>query len=193
MADPDYALTGERVALGPLRTDLAETYRRWLHDLDVRAGLMNPGLFGREAEEDWVRETNAKCAAREPEIAAFTIYDLQDDEAVGTSSLFEIQWRLRRATFGILLGERRGKGLGTEATRLVLDWGFNILGLASVMLEVLPYNAAAIAAYERAGFQRIGLRRDAVLDRGRPGDVLLMDAVALEFTSPVLARRSEAR
>src|SRR5262245_3742181 len=180
MAEPDYVLEGDNVALGPLRTDLADTYRRWLHDLDVRAGLMNPSIVGLEAEEDWIRATNAKCAEREPEVAAFTLYDRRDHEPVGTSSLFEIQWRMRRATFGILLGTRRGSGLGTEATRLVLDWGFNVLGLSSIMLEVLPHNLAAIGAYEKAGFQRIGLRRDAVPEMGRAGDVLLMDAVRSE-------------
>ena len=144
---------------------------------------MSPAVLAVEAEEDWVRETAAKCAGRQPEIAAFTLYDREDDEPVGTSSLFEIQWRPRRATFGILLGIRRGTGLGTEATRLVLDWGFNVLGLASILLEVLPHNAAAIAAYEHAGFQRVGIRRDAVVELGKPGDVLLMDAVPIEFRS----------
>jgi diamine N-acetyltransferase len=192
MAEPDYVLVGDRVAVGPLRTDLADTYRRWVHDPEVRAGLMSPAVLALEAEEDWVRETVAKCAGRQPEIAAFTIYDREDDEPVGTSSLFEIEWRLRRATFGILIGIRRGTGLGTEATRLVLDWGFNVLGLASILLEVLPHNAAAIAVYESAGFQRVGIRRDAVVELGTPGDVLLMDAVPIEFRSPVLARRSEA-
>jgi hypothetical protein len=32
----DYVLEGQRVALGPLRTDLADRHRHWLHDLEVR-------------------------------------------------------------------------------------------------------------------------------------------------------------
>ena len=63
--------------------------------------------------------------------------------------------------FGILVGQRRGRGLGTEATRLTLDWAFHVLGLHNVMLEVLPANAPAIRAYEAAGFRRIGVRRAA--------------------------------
>jgi diamine N-acetyltransferase len=108
---------------------------------------------------------------------------------VGTTSLMRIDWRLSRAEFGIALGERRGTGLGTEATRLTLDWAFNMLGLHNVMLTVLPTNAAAIRAYEKAGFERIGPRRDALSVMGRRGDELLMDAVAGGFESPVLAAR----
>jgi RimJ/RimL family protein N-acetyltransferase len=100
-----------------------------------------------------------------------------------------IDWRMRRATFGIALGERRGTGLGTEATRLTLDWAFNMLGLHNVMLTVLPTNTAAIRVYEKAGFKRIGLRRDALSVQGGRGDEVLMDAVAGEFESPVLAAR----
>jgi diamine N-acetyltransferase len=109
--------------LGPLRTDLAATYARWLHDPQVRNGLLNLGVFGLEAEQDWVRETLKKCADLQPEVAAFTIYELADGRPIGTTSLFKIDWRGRVATFGILLGERRGAGLGTEATQLALDWG----------------------------------------------------------------------
>ena len=80
-------------------------------------------------------------------------------------------------------------GLGTDATRLTLDWAFNMLGLHNVMLTVLPTNTAAIRTYEKAGFKRIGVRRDSLSVMGRRGDEVLMDAVASEFDSPVLAAR----
>jgi diamine N-acetyltransferase len=100
-----------------------------------------------------------------------------------------IDWRQSRATFGISIGERRGTGLGTDATRLTLDWAFNMLGLHNVMLTVLPTNTAAIRTYEKAGFKRIGVRRDSLSVLGRRGDEVLMDAVARDFDSPVLAAR----
>jgi RimJ/RimL family protein N-acetyltransferase len=97
-----------------------------------------------------------------------------------------IDYRHARCGFGILLGERRGQGLGTEATRLALDWAFNALSLRNVLLEVMPWNAAAIRTYEKAGFRHIGRRRDALLLHGRRWDELYMDAVADEFTGSVL-------
>jgi RimJ/RimL family protein N-acetyltransferase len=64
-----------------------------------------------------------------------------------------------------------------------------MLGLHNVMLTVLPTNVAAIRAYEKAGFKRIGVRRNALSVLGRRGDEVLMDAVPDEFQSPVLAAR----
>ena len=136
MDAPDYVLEGERAALGPLRKDLADTYRRWVNDLEVRNGILNPGLYALEAEEAWVDEAIAESAGRHPQQAGFTIYDRGDGSPVGTSGLHGIDWRYCRATFGIAIGAGRGRGLGTEATRLTLDWGFHILGLQNVMLTV---------------------------------------------------------
>jgi diamine N-acetyltransferase len=185
--DPDLVIAGERVALGPLRSDLAATYGRWVNHADVRFGLGHLGLATQQSEEAWVEESNKAAAEREPESAGFTIYDLSDREPVGTTSLFKISHPHASANFGIVLGERRNRGLGGAATRLVLDWGFHVLGLHNVLLEALTWNAAAIRAYERAGFRRIGVRRQAAISRGERTDVLLMDAVRDEFTGSVLA------
>jgi RimJ/RimL family protein N-acetyltransferase len=43
-----------------------------------------------------------------------------------------------------------------------------------------------LTAYERAGFRRIGVRRGARISRGRPTDVVLMDAIPEDFGASVL-------
>jgi len=187
--DVEYLIEGERVALGPLRRDLAETYARWMNSLEVRGGLSNLGILDRGSEEAWLEETMTANAEQEPDRANFTIYDRRDGEPIGTSVLMDINHHHARARFGILLGERRGQGLGTEAARLTLDWAFSVLSLRNVLLEVLPWNAGAIRAYEKAGFKLIGRRRDALLAHGRRWDEISMDAVASEFTGSVLAGR----
>ena len=85
-------------------------------------------------------------------------------------------------------GPRRGQGLGTEATRLVLDFAFNVLQLRNVLLETLEWNVAGLRAYERAGFRRIGARRGARISRGRPTNVVLMDAVPEDFVGASVLR-----
>jgi diamine N-acetyltransferase len=86
-----------------------------------------------------------------------------------------------------MLGERRGQGLGTEATRLALDWAFTVLGLHNVDLRVFAWNRAAVRCYEKAGFRRAGLLRGGAVCLGRRFDVVIMDAIAEEFTGSVLA------
>jgi len=183
---PELIVVGRRVGLGPLRRDLAGTYARWVNQIDVRRGLDHLGISTPESEEKWVDDSNKAGAEREPKTIEFTIYDRTDAAPVGTAGLIGIEHVHGRAGFGIAIGERRGQGLGTEATRLVLDYGFHVLHLRNVLLEVLDWNVAGLKAYERAGFRRIGVRRRAVLSRGRRTDVVLMDAVPEDFGASVL-------
>jgi diamine N-acetyltransferase len=190
--DVEYLIEGERAALGPMRRDLAEMYARWINRLEVKSGLANLGILDAVTEAAWMEETAKANAELEPSAANFTIYDRGDGAPIGTCALEDISHRHRRANFGILLGERRGQGLGTEATRLTLDWAFNVLGLHNVRLEVYPWNAGAIRAYEKAGFEIIGRRREAIFRHGRYWDEIYMDALASDFTGSVLAGRLPA-
>ena len=184
--EPDFIVVGEKVALGPLRRDLAASYARWMNELEVRRGLDQMGIATPQTQEKWVEENIDKGGKREPEAVEFTIYDRTDSTAVGTAGLFEIAHANCTADFAIAIGERRGQGLGTEATRLVLDFAFHVLQLRNVLLETLEWNVAGLTAYERAGFRRVGVRRGAVMSRGRPTDLVIMDAVPEDFGASVL-------
>jgi diamine N-acetyltransferase len=186
-AEPDLLISGERVALGPLRPDLAETYGRWMNQPEVRFGVENLAIATPKSQEEWVEERNKAAAKPEPEAVEFTIYDLSDRAPVGTCGLFTISYMQSSCRFGIALGERRGQGLGAEATRLALDWAFHVFGLHNILLEALAWNTAAIRAYERAGFRRIGIRREAAMSRGERADVVLMDALRADFGDSALA------
>jgi diamine N-acetyltransferase len=187
VSEPELLVCGERVGLGPLRRDLAETYGRWINQPDVRFGVEYLAVATPESQEAWVEESNKAAGEREPKSVTFTIYDLSDRTPVGTCGLFEISYMQGGANLGISLGERRNQGLGSEATRLTLDWAFHVLGLQSVLLEALAWNQAAIRAYEKAGFRRIGIRRKAAMSRGERADVILMDAIPADFSGSVIA------
>ncbi len=118
----------------------------------------------------------------------FTIYERADLRPIGTTDLFNIDYRFRVCQFGMLIGEAdaRGKGYGTEVTRLMLDYAFTALSLHSVMLTVAEYNLAGRRAYERAGFREFGRRRECRMRAGQLYDMVYMDCLSTDFTSPVL-------
>ncbi len=184
--EPDFIVVGEKVALGPLRRDLAAAYARWMNQIDVRRGLDQMGLSTPESQEKWVERSTEMGARREPQAVEFTVYDRSDSAPVGTAGLSDIVHAHGSAEFAIAIGERRGQGLGAEATRLVLDFAFHVLQLRNVLLQTLEWNVAGLRAYERAGFRVIGVRRGARLSRGRRTDLVIMDAVAEEFGASVL-------
>jgi RimJ/RimL family protein N-acetyltransferase len=183
--EPDFIVVGEKVALGPLRRDLAADYARWMNEPEVRRGLNQMGIATPQSQEKWVEENLERGAKSEPEVVEFTVYDRRTPRRSGRRAARDPP-RPRQRRVRHLLGERRGQGLGTEATRLVLDFAFHVLQLRNVLLETLEWNAAGLAAYERAGFRRIGVRRGARISRGQPTDIVLMDAVPQDFGASVL-------
>ena len=53
-----------------------------------------------------------------------------------------------------------GRGLGSEATRLIVDHGLDTIGLARITLSVLARNPRAQRAYEKAGFHVTGAEHE---------------------------------
>ncbi len=111
---------------------------------EVRRGLDHMGIATTQSQANWVEENIENGAKAEPPSVEFTIYDRADSAPVGTAGLFRIAYPHGRAGFGLAIGERRGQGLGTEATRLVLDFAFHVLHLRSVLLEVMECNVAGL-------------------------------------------------
>jgi RimJ/RimL family protein N-acetyltransferase len=91
-----------------------------------------------------------------------------EGRAVGHARLHTLDQAHRSARFAIGLFDVMvwSRGYGTEATRLVLRYAFEELGLHRVDLRVLEYNRRAIACYEKCGFVREGLERDSALVAG---------------------------
>jgi hypothetical protein len=128
------------VALGPLRRVLLPLYQRWINDLGTGRTLgLSPLPMTSEKEQDWYDRQS-----KTEDDAPFTIYEKETLRPIGNTGLHGVDFRNRSATFGILIGEPecRGKGYGTETTRLMLDYAFNALGLHNVMLTVFEFNSA---------------------------------------------------
>ena len=74
-----------------------------------------------------------------------------------------------------------GRGLGTEATRMICGYGFEKLGLHRIALEVYAFNPRARRAYEKAGFVAEGVLRDALRWEGSWVDATPMSILAQEW------------
>lgn len=94
---------------------------------------------------------------------------------VGEVVLNDWQETNRSCGFRTLIGpDGRGKGLGTEATRLIIRYGLHSLGLHRISLEVYDHNPRARRVYEKVGFTHEGTGRDALWFEGRWIDVHYM-------------------
>jgi RimJ/RimL family protein N-acetyltransferase len=189
MADPTAPIVnimGDKVALGPLVREHIPLIARWRNDFFVQR------TFGDIPRGRTLEDITASYerAASGSDDSWFLIYERATWRPIGHTDLFDLDWRGRTCTFGILIGEAdcRGQGYGTEVARLMLDYAFTALGLHSVMLNTDAFNLAGQAAYRKAGFKEFGRRRQCSFLNGELRDLVYMDCLASEFTSPVLGR-----
>jgi diamine N-acetyltransferase len=185
MDEPVLMLVGEQIALGPLHKGLIPLMHRWENDLALSFLTGDPVLPN---AVEWMEADYEKRTKADPSAAHFAIYERATMRPIGTAGLMQINYMHRTAELGIGIGEAdcRGRGLGTEATRLLLDYAFTGLGLHNVFLRVYAFNEAAIRAYRKAGFREIGRRREAHRLGGQAHDEVLMDALATEHESVVV-------
>lgn len=90
----------------------------------------------------------------------------------------------RSCTFRTLIGPGgRGRGIGTEATRLIIGHGFGQLGLHRIQLEAYSYNRRALHVYEKVGFATEGIRREIELRDGEWVDEVMMALLDHEWAA----------
>ena len=108
--------------------------------------------------------------------------ELASGRLVGFGGLFDIT-RALVGTLFVSIGEdaSRRKGYGTEATRLICEYGFFFRNLHSIKIEVHDYNVSAQRIYERLGFKLVGHLRGANLLNNRRYDEIIMDLLRSEL------------
>jgi RimJ/RimL family protein N-acetyltransferase len=185
--EPIATITGDHVLLGPPARALLPLLVKWENDLALSLLSGDPA---RPLSQEAIETAWERWFKPPDDGASFVVYERATRRPIGTAGLRQIDRGHRKADFGISINEPDcwGKGYGTEATRLVLDYAFTMLGLHNVQLRVFAYNERAIRAYRRAGFREIGRRRQSHRIGDRAYDEVLMDCIATEFAGSVLAR-----
>lgn len=171
----------DRIRLrAPERSDLP-AFVRWMNDPEVTAGLMTHLPLSLADEEIWFESMLKRPQAEHP----LTIEVLQDGSwtMIGNSGFHEIDWRVRAAEVGIVIGEKQfwNQGYGTQAMRLLLRVGFGTLNLNRICLQVYANNRRAIRSYEKAGFIEEGRKRQGMYKNGEYIDIVLMSVLRSEW------------
>jgi RimJ/RimL family protein N-acetyltransferase len=112
----------------------------------------------------------------------FMFHTLAEDKLIGFGGM-NVSWNNQSAWVYIGIGEPdyRGKGYGSDAMRLLVNYGFRELGLYRVGLGVFGYNTRAIRAYEKLGFVYEGAQRESLYREGQRYDTLSMSILRPEW------------
>lgn len=125
-----------------------------------------------EVAREYLRAIDRGFAERT--LFQWAIADREDDELIGTVTLYNWSARHGRAELGYMLGPAFwNRGFATEAVRAVIDFGFERMELHRIEADVDPRNRASVALLERLGFVREGFLRERWLTYGERSDSAL--------------------
>lgn len=173
--------SGKTCWLRPVcRKDLDGAWADWLNNPDVTRYMLQ-GAFPTTAEANRAFYDSITTSTTDLVLA---IIWRDTREHVGNIGLHRIDPIHRTAELGILIGERRarGRGIGTEAVRLICRHGFNRLNLARIWLGVMADHHGAINCYKRAGFRLEGILRQDIARDGKRVDKLIMGLLPPELS-----------
>ena len=179
--------TGKLVRLAAKRPEDQAAMSRWTHDPEYMR-LLNFRPAAPQAPEAFEDKKNDRDDGRH---FHFTFRTLADDKLIGHGGI-GMQWNNQSAWVWLGIGEAdyRGKGYGSDAMGLMVDYAFRELGAYRVGLGVFGYNTRAIRAYEKLGFVYEGTQREALYRDGQRFDLLAMSVLRPEWEARLADRQA---
>jgi RimJ/RimL family protein N-acetyltransferase len=175
-------VTGTKCYLSPLEKKDAEKFYQWMNDLGTTVYLNAwHNIMTLEQENKFIETVTGTVTKN----YVLGIIDIKTDEMIGSTGFHKVDEMNRHAELGVVIGDigSRGKGIGFEATQLMLDFGFHAMNLNNIYLRVYSFNKRAINLYKKIGFKKIGIHREAKIISDKKYNVILMDMVLSEFNA----------
>lgn len=168
--------TGEKIRLTAIQAEDLPFYRKWNSESEFGRHYNSSPIreISEKQADDWFHESSERDFR-------FAIRPIENDTFFGVCAIEDIEWPHRVGWLSIALGsDYQGSGCGTEAMRLLLNYGWNELNLHRLQLTVFDYNKSAIAMYEKLGFQKEGVYREFLQRDGKRHDMYLYGILASE-------------
>ena len=183
-------LVGDRIYLSPRGTsdEEIEKFTDWMNDFQTTDFIGRSGqVVTFIGEKEWLLKSTKNVQDR-----SFSIIELNHNKLIGTISLENFSWIERSAVLGIFIGDKdfRNNGYGTEAIKLLLEYGFKYLNLHSIRLDLLSINERAHKCYLKCGFKDTGCSREAIYVNGKYYDKLHMDILENEFEGDYIRNKN---
>jgi len=181
-------LSGDLVTLRPVRAEDVDVLFQIIEGDEEVARLTgsihSPDDRGPGWSLEAVRQIYARGATAEDRLV-LAVVDRTTKRVVGEVVLKDLDEGNRSCGYRTLIGaEGRGRGLGTEATRLAVDHALRTCRLHRVELEVYDFNPRARHVYEKVGFVHEGTGREALRYDGEWIDVHYMAILETDLDRP---------
>ena len=167
------------VYLRALEPDDYLTSIKWRNDDQIWSLLGGEKYFVSERyEKKWIED-----AIFDSNNIRLAVCLKADNRYIGNVSITNINKSNRSGISNILIGNRDcwGKGVGSEAYRLLLEYAFNEKGFHRIEALVLESNVASIKMHQKCGYKIEGTLRDSVFKNGRWQNQILLSIIEKDF------------
>ena len=171
-------LIGKRVYLRALEKEDLICIQKWSNDPEIRKLTGEVASMG-QADADKFLDRVYNDNTRE----WFVIVIKENERLIGEAGLLRMFPAWRTTDISIVIGEKDawGKGYGTEAILLLLDYAFRRLNFHRVAIGVVGFNEKAIRFWEKVGFKKEGIQRDGYYYKHKYHDFVMMSILEDEF------------
>ena len=174
-------VTGERVTLRPLGDGDLPALLEIFGDREVMQFWSSPPIAGADGARALLDDIRGHFKART--LFQWGIARADDDEIVGTTTIFHVDGEHRRGEIGFALGRAHwGRGYASDAVTLLIRFAFEQLDLHRLEADPDPQNLASIKVLEKQGFKYEGLLRERYFLAGSPQDAAYYGLLRNEWT-----------
>lgn len=149
-------IESNRLILKPLGKEfLSYDYVNWLNDKDVTEFMSNTGIDYEDLK------IYLEKLEKSPKYF-WAIIRKNDSQHIGNLKIDPVNVKKKIGEYGIMIGDKSswGKGYGSEASIMVLNYCFNELGIEKVFLGVINNNINAIEMYKKIGFKKLYTKKN---------------------------------
>src|SRR2546423_2577845 len=174
-------IVGERIYLRPLEpAQDNHLYSTWINDEEIRR------YFSIYPTSDTRGKERLEQLYKDGKHIIFGVALNSDNRLIGLVGLKDINYVNQSAEFYVIIDRSaHGKGYGTEATKLMIRYGFMELNLNRIQTQDMEENIGGWRSDEKVGFKYEGTLRQAIPRFGRFQDVRVYSILKSEFLEKI--------
>ena len=153
----------KKLELKKIRKEDLRSIIKWRNDSEIMKYNTQYFLLNMEYEEKWYDDIIKKDSKNKMFVFKY------GKDIVGVGGLIHLDNQNKNADVAIILGETRihGKGFGTKALQMLIDYGFFKMKLHRIGADIFEYNKISVKLFEKLGFTKEGVLNDYLWRSGK--------------------------
>ncbi|BBF44396.1 acetyltransferase, putative [Lachnospiraceae bacterium KM106-2] len=179
-------LESEHIYLRPFNEADIPFFIKWYNDKETRAKIGETMPTSEFDAENIVRR-------KMKDSVWFAIISKEDNKIIGETGLLRMFPAWRTTDLSIIIPDKKdqGKGYGTEAINLMMDYAFGYLAYNRIAIGVVGFNTNALAFYKKVGFKKEGIQEQGYYYNYHYHDFIMMRILKDEFVANSIVSSDE--